>query len=298
LSDTDSSAGVDSGAVAPVVGDPVAPGSITGATAADSTASPDSSNDGDEVNYDFAGLRSELAALSAVAATQADIENLRRQAGHIPGVMSRLDKIEKSVTQNPTDPRVDTLIERFNALLEGTDGLIPAETVSKLKVTPPALTKEDVDRSVQERLAELAAQEDQKKTPEIDPELLKSAQVADAQWASVAVAVQNFAKAQGIDPATIPAQKYQEAQFKTFNAQNKFGDPVAAAEELMAYVKTLKATKDRKGERADAASGGLPNDRGAAQGGTISLTEMEKMTAEQLMKIPRDVRDAALRAGI
>jgi hypothetical protein len=240
-----------------------------------------------------------MGALRAETATKADLENVKRAAGHVPTLMSRLDAIEKAGKQAPVDPRVDALLERFEAFLEAASPLLPEDATARIKAKPAALTQADIDKAVTDRLAAVAAEEDAKaKTPEVNPEILRESAIADAQWASAETAVRAYAEKTGVDFTHLPPEIGRKIQLATFDDAHPFGDPMAGAKALMIEIDKIKAVETRRAGRVDAGSGGIPANRGAAQGGALTLAAMAEMTAEQLMKIPRAERDAALKAGV
>lgn len=284
---TDSQVGAGSGdvaATAAVVTDPIVPTDSSDAGAAS------------EPDFDFEALRNEMAALSETTATKTDIESLRRAAGHIPGVMSRLDAIEKSSKQ-ATDPRVDTILEKLNLLIDGAAPLLPDEVTSKLRTPEKGLTEADVVKAVEDRLAAVAAEEDAKKgtKQELDPETAREATIMDAQWAAAGESVKAYATKVGVDIALLKPEDVQKAQVSTFDATHPMGDPIAGARALMKVIDGMKSATGRRADRANDAEGKMPD---GGSGSSITLADMDAMSTEQLMKIPREVRDAALKAGV
>ena len=259
----------------------------------------DSTNTGatSEPDFDFAGLQKQMADLGESAATKAELDSIKRAAGHIPGVMSKLDALEKRLEGGITDPRVDAILERLNLLIDGASPLLPEETTSKLRAPEKPLTAEDVDKQVSDRLAAIAAEEDAKRgaPQELDPETQRAVTIADAQWAAAATAIGEYATKIGIDIGLLKPEDFQQVQLSTFSSTHPFGDPIAGATALMKKLDELKAAEGRRSERADASKGKLP---AGTQSGTLTLAAMDAMTDKQLMNIPRAERDAALRAGV
>lgn len=257
--------------------------------------------DGAEVTdpeFDFAGWQSKLNELSQVAATRAEVENLRRVTGHVPGLMSKLDALEKAINSGEhVSPQVKALEERLTAIVSALTPLLPDADLSKINSASQPDVASLIKQAVQEALPQKQADEAGKQE-EIDPAAAQEMAIYDAQWASAGEQVVNYAKQKGIDSSQLTQDMYQKAQIGTFDADHKYGDPIKGARLLMQEIDKLAAASTRRTEKVQAGKEGLPADRGAAQRGTLSLAQMSDMSAEELMKIPREQRDAALRAGV
>lgn len=230
-------------------------------------------------------------------ATKAEIAVLRRETGHIRGVQKELAEIKKGLQEPQSDARYDSLAERFETLIEGISSLLDPTVAAKLKPADRGILSE-VEALLDKRLPKPEqATEKTGDAEEVDPEVLKQAYLMDAMWTAAGGQVTEYAKSKGIDISDWDTAKWEDAQKATFDKASPFGDPYKGAKVLMSEIDKRAEVAGRRTDRADAASGGLPNDRGGAQAGSLTREAMLDMTAEQLMKIPRAERDAALRGS-
>lgn len=254
----------------------------SGTTPADGAS--DSSNTTPDVDTD--ALREALEQAKTDAGTQAELANLRRAAGHIPGITSRLDKLEKSVQSAATTAsEVRALATRFDTLLNSLpDGLVSERVVAGLRPT--------AGDSSADLLARFAELEERLTTPQTnEPADLSPAQAQEiAQWDIATSAVESYAKRHEVDSSAIAQSVWADAMTKHRN------NPADAAVEVMKHIDTLVATKGRQAERADAAKGGTESAR-TSRSGPVTIEQLKRMSVAEVQALPQEVVMAAMAAG-
>lgn len=252
-------------------------GSTTDAPEVDSSAQTAPDVDVTELQLAMQAAREEAANKSAIA-------DLRRATGHIPGIQSRLDTIERSLTDS-TASRQD--VARLGARLDALINAIPEGMLSSVALASLRSAPDDSSSAV---LAKLSALESRLNAPtqpaNTTPEMTPEQMAAVAQWDTATESVLSYARKQGVDGNGIGQDVWQRAAAAHPN------DPVQAAIDVMKHVDELKAKTDRQEERKDAGQGGSP--ARAGRNGAVTAAQLRTMTAQEIMQIPPAERMAAL----
>lgn len=228
------------------------------------------------------------------AATKAELDAVRRQTGHIPGLQSRLDKIEQGLKGGVTPDQFGEMNGRLDRLVAALEkgGLIDAADANGLQapVADSSAAFEDRLAGIEDALRNPKAPANEDEAPEVSPET--AALVAG--WEASQDQVVTYAKeVLGMeDPLNeIPAPVWKAA----FDASPN--SPSDGALQVMREARNLKEAEDRRRSKAEAATGGDALDSRAPAKGGLTREMMKTMTPEQLMEYPRDERDRALAAG-
>lgn len=232
----------------------------------------DSSNDADDTSAPEPDVNPDAlrATLEAVR-TQSDLESLKRQAGHVPGLQREVADLKRSVSEITSlkesnqhlAGQVNTLLDMFAEAGVLTDrqvqGLRPQRGDSNADLLAA------IDGALEKRLPTASTQAN-----EPTPEQLAYMRQADAATAQV----EKYAKDKGYDGESIPAAVYTRA------LEASRGDFTAAALDVMRYVDGELAKKNRRAERADAASGGT-GER-SARSGALTMSKLKSMTRDEV----------------
>jgi hypothetical protein len=255
----------------------------------DPTATPgtdaESKQNNPEVDVD--ALRRDIAGAGDSASTKAELEAVRRATGHIPGIQSRLDRIEASLQ---TIDSVKDSAARFDRFLES----LPEGFLSDRELANLRPTGDETVRQMQARLDAMQERLDNPTPPEPKTEDPQAA-AARAAWDRATASVERYATSKGLDPTTIPDAEYERA------VRANPGDPVAASLDLMRWIDTSAEAEKRRREKIDAGSGGSDNGEGGrsprGNSAPLTLARMKTMTREELGKYTPEERMQALTAG-
>lgn len=230
------------------------------ADAASDATEPKTNEEGSKPAFDAEALAARLAEVQESTATKAEIEGLRRQAGHVPALQSELATLKAEVQKNRADA------DRLDALELLLTEVLPAEMAADIESKRARRTQEAAESSRFEelesrilgRLDEVAPKRSQAEEP-TDPG------IAAYQAAAVEAtqAIHAYATERGIDPTEIPAVVYTSAQ------EASGGDLTKASQAVAAWIDQQAASKDaeaRRAERAEDAKGGSPATRAGATG--------------------------------
>lgn len=219
------------------------------------TEAEDSSPEGEQPEYDLSALRNQLSEVASTAATRVEVENLKRQAGHVPALQRQIAELEGKLA------RYDKLGERLDAYEEL---LIDALPIDKADQYEQRRSQQQVADLLDEKIKPLYDRLDRTETPEPEAGPDLNQVMLQAQADAATAFVHKYANDRGIDPADIPAEVYQNATVK-----HKY-DFMAASEEVLKYIDeqqaTVEAPKVRRQERKDAAAGGNPAERDGSMG--------------------------------
>lgn len=204
--------------------------------------------------FDPAAISRRLDEVAANAASRAELDGLRRQAGHVPALQSELAALRKEVEES------QSYRERVDALETLLLNNLPVDEAARLETER---TQRASQAALDARFAEIesrvvAPAEKTEETP-VDPG------VAAYQAAAVAAteAIHSYATERGIDPTAIPAEVYAQAQ-----AAHQ-GNLAEAANEVAAWIDAKAGEADaeaRRAERAADAAGGDPTTRAGGNG--------------------------------
>jgi hypothetical protein len=260
----------------------------------DADANTDSSDGGDDtetkVDIDTAGLAERLESVQASAAQKAEVEALRRQAGHIPGMQSRLDAIESAAKSG--SPEVADMASRMDRLVTALEkgGIIEAADAADLRAQPADSSAALDDRlgAIEEAIKNPPAKDEDADDAPPDPRVA----ALQAGWEGADEQVKQFITDLGIeDPATfLPAETVQRI------FEENMGSPANGAVAAMEEAQRLFDAGKRRAEKAEAAAGGDDGAR-TPQKGALTRDMMKRMTPQQLMEYPVEERDRALAAG-
>ena len=230
---------------------------------------------------------SSLRTTAATATVAAEINAIKRATGHIPGLQSRLDSIEKTVKQ------VETLQSTNKQLATRLDSLVAALSDASLITSGQAqnLMSGNND-SNSELLTRLGNMEDlltrgpvREPEEEVDPRVVAwNEQLAEADRT-----VYGYAKQKGYD-GEIPDNVFARAMAAHSN------DLSAAVLEVARYIDTQVAAASRREERKDAASGGT-SERSARKG-AVTAEQLRNMSLAEVMAIPKEDRDRIAAQGM
>lgn len=253
-------------------------GAASGSAAADTDAGQNGSSDPD---IDLDELRAATSQAGSEAALQTTITDLKRAAGHIPGLqkslgevtarLARLDAVEASNKQ---------LAESVNALISALpDGMVPAGVLERLRVRPSDSDSQILQKlqGLEDRINAPAQQsEQQTETPE---------QAAwRGAWDTATQSVFAYAERQGYT-GQIPDSEWRAAM----GAHPT--DPAAAAMEVARYIDRQKAAgsqQERRAERQDASQGATSSRAGGSSGAApLTLDALRKMSVDEVRKYPQ-----------
>lgn len=271
----DSQGTEDSAAAAMVVGP------LATATAGDDSGAADASNSdsgttdggdaekGSESDFDFEAFRSDLAQLGTDAVRQTDLESLKRQTGHIPGIQSTLAEMKTQLETPTTDPNVALMSERLDTVVSflAESGLLGDNASERFAPKTAAPSQEELVGSVVDGLAERFPDVFSPKTD--DEPVPPSAEVAasTAQWQESTRVISEYVTQLGLDPLEDVGNDVLDAARKEAN-----NDPVKTVEIVLGRVDEIAAAKKKATadaqmkERADAAAGGEPESRSGTLG--------------------------------
>lgn len=216
-----------------------------------------------------------LKASIEAARLQADVESLKRSTGHIRGMQSKLDQVERQLAKitdleqssQQLASRFDTLLDALEAgnLLEerATRGLRPQRGDSNAEIMAKF-------ESLEQRLTAGPTQAEE------DPAAIAFQRAADAATEQV----MKYATSKGYDGNQIPDAVWTNA------LNTNRGDFTAAALEVMRYVEGELAKQSRRAERADAASGGV-GERSARKG-ALTRAALDKMSVAEIRVFDRE----------
>lgn len=252
--DSQESIGSDDTQEQPVLVDPIAD---------DSSDDADASAPEPDVNLDA------LKANVEAATVRAELETLKRATGHIRGLQSKIDQLDRSVAKiQDLETSNQQLASRLDTLL---DSLVDSNLVSERAAQGLRPQRGDNNRELLDRLDGLETRLTAAPTQrEEDPEARSRMAAADVATA----AVNKYARDKGFDPNQIPDAVWAGAYEKNN------GDLSAASLDVMRYVEGELAKKNRRTERADAASGGT-GER-SARSGALTPAKLRSMTVDEV----------------
>lgn len=270
------SQGTDASEAASMVVGPLATAVVDDDSSASDTSTSDSgTKDGDdaskdsESDFDFEAFRSDLATLGNEAVRQTDLESLKRQAGHIPGIQSTLAEMKTQLEKPVSDPNVALISERLDTVIGylANSGLLGDDATQRFAAKTPTQTNEELVGNVVDGLAERFPEVFSPKTD--DASTPPSAEVAasNAQWEESTRVITDYVKNLGLDPLEDVGNDVLNAA--RLEANN---DPVKTVEIVLGRVDEIAAAKKKASskvqmtERADAAAGGEPETRSGTLG--------------------------------
>lgn len=260
-------------------GEPTAPAA---AQAPDATTTGSSDESNEDAPLDLTAQQAQVAGAQAQAALDAELAASRRARGHIPELIKRLDAAEARL--DSANAGTGTIsVTHWNGLLDAVGDLLPAGVADRLRVDEgKAVSEARIDRLEAE--LEKAKNPKQPETETEDPQIT----ALRTGWEQAYVLTHEQATALKIAPEHMPT----EADWKTaFDADPS--SPSKAMEVVLNVARARARAAARRGERADAASGG-----GGAQatrkGGLTR--EMMRQPDYKPSDYTREERDAALRA--
>lgn len=240
----------------------------------------------DTPDSDLNSLRENVSANLAAAQFQADITAIKRATGHIPGLQSRLDSVERAAK------RVETLESSNQQLATKLDALVSALSEGAL-LTPGVAQSLMSGRndSNAELLAKLGDLEEritsggsQRTQPEEDPATLSrriELEAADRE-------VQRYAQARGYT-GDIPDAVFARA------LQANPDDLAQAVIEVAKYIDNQVAAQGRRAERKDAAAGG--SGERSTRKSPVTADQLKNMSLAEVMAIPKEERDRIAAGG-
>ena len=243
-------------------------------------------------DFDLSALQKRLEDVQAQAATRADLENLKRQAGHVPALQREIADLKAELSKH------DANRERLDVLEDLLIDALPVDRAERYEQERAqrgqASALDEKLQPILDRLDQVAGRQTAPEPEEVDPRY--AAYAAAVELANNAVT--KYAEEKGIDPTSIPAEVYQRAQAASS------GDLAAATREVLKYVDEQVATTaavDRRTERKEAASGGTPKERQGSMGqydfSTIAgLAQAKKDGAIDSAKFMEEYR--RLRGGV
>lgn len=274
--------------------DEVKPGLATtgteGASAASTTTDEQKPEEKAPSTFDADALARRVEEVSSNSATKAEIESLRRQAGHVPALQSELATVKAELEQRKADAeRLDALELMLMSSLP-VDEAVKLETARSERVAGNALDQRF--DAVMNRLEEIAPKGGGAANEEAPDPRVAAYQAAASE---ATAAVHAYATEHGIDPVDIPAEVYQRA------ALEAKGDLVAASQSVAAWIDekaTAIKSEANRVQRASDAAGGDPKTREGAAGqydlNTVSGLSAARrdgaITSEQFIEGYRKVR--------
>ncbi len=241
--------------------------------------------------FDTEALSRRIEEVSSTAATRAELESLRRQAGHVPALQSEIAALKEAYAKNADYAvRVDALEQMLlDALPADQAGKITEQRAQRAQESSTDARFSELETRILDRLDTVA--------PKRTEEELKDPRVAAYEAAANAASQQIHAYATelGVDPTEIPAGVYEQAQ------RGAGGDLVKATEEVIAWIDERATAADaeaRRTTRAGDASGGNPAVRAGATGqydlstvsGLSAARHDEAITSEQFIEGWRKLR--------
>lgn len=250
---------------------------------------PDDSSSSDDVEAnepDLSELRRAFNEVKTQTATRAEIDSLKRQAGHVPALQKQIASLEAKLAQYDS---VQSRLDAYELMLLD---VLPTESAERVEAQRQARTQEQI---LDEKLKPLL-EKFETKAPDEEPE---EANFAMLEFQARVEAATNFVKTQaqkaGVDPDSIPPEVW-------VNAQQKHGlDLEQASLEVLKYVNEQAqrgSASDRRTERKEAASGGNPAERSGAMGqydmttlkGAAQARKDGAITSEEFMEVYKKVQ--------
>lgn len=249
------------------------------ATSTPDAVTEDSSNDVPNPEIDTDELRAAVDAAGQEAALRADITALKRATGHIPGLQKRLDSLQTAIDEIGS---LKQSVARFDALLDALpEGLISDRALADLRPTNNT-TADELRKQIAALEAKVNGEGQQQDEADVDAAQLAYIAQANAATASVnAYAASKKFDLAGDDPI------WEKALAAHPN------DLTLAALDVMKYVDGEIARRARIAEKADAAEGSTDSGRNSRDK-ELTWEAMGRMTTAELLKIPREVREAAM----
>lgn len=209
--------------------------------------------------FDVEALTRRIEEVSSGAASRAEVETLRRAAGHVPTLQSEVASLKAELAQRKGDA------DRLDALEVLLTTVLPADEAARIETQRAERTRTvDEDARFDALAARLEARLPKESTDDADDTPADPGIVA--YRAAVAVATEQvhaYATELGIDPTDIPGEVYQKAQ------RDNGGDLVRASQAVIAWIDQqaeAASASARRATRAEDASGGDPSKRAGATG--------------------------------
>ncbi len=253
------------------------------AGANDSSDDDEGGDDGD-TTVDLAGLQSQLDTVTNTlrgAASVAGLEDVKRAAGHIPGLQRNIEELVTASKAPNAD--VQRLTAVVDALLEGLGDSLPDATRERINAArTTADTQEAVTQAVKpllERLEALDSDEDEPLAPE-----------ATKAWDEATSDVKRYARRKGVDISKWTDEVWNRA------ATAAGGDPERSVDFLMEAVDRIadgESPGKRRAERKSNASGGDATERAGGGGGgrpTLTRENASKMTDKEMLTYSKEER--------
>jgi hypothetical protein len=248
-----------------------------------------SSDDDDPKEIDFEAAINDVRDGSMSKADFAAFKSsVNRSLGQVKTLQSAVSKLEKlqvdgeSVAAN--SEILGALIAALPSVLDTSD---PA--FAQLRTLQERRAQAEVTRDA---IAKMRADADDE-TPDSDDGTGNAMSNEDkAAWNTASSLVNGYAKAKGVDPASVEKAVWDKA------IAGSMGDPQRAAELMYAVVDGLASGSDSKqsdrAARKAAGKAGTPDKSGSGSGSTLTLAKLRGMTQEQIMKLPPEEVDRVI----
>ena len=233
---------------------------------------------------DLSELREQFAQVKSNIATRAEIESLKRQAGHVPTLQRELAELK---AQQAESAILRDRLDAYELLLMD---VLPPTVAGEVESQRQSRTQEQMlDEKLKPILERLEA------PPVEEPSENFAVWELRGRLDAATAFVKQQATKVGIDPESIPSEVWA-------GAQNKHGlDVEAATLDVLQYVNeqaSKGSASDRRTERKAAASGGNPGERSGAMGqydmttlkGAAQARRDGAIDSEEFMKVFRRVQ--------
>lgn len=227
-------------------------------------------------------LSAELADIESAAAranVEAELRNLRRQAGHVPGLQAKVAELERALKGQPTTADA----ARWNVLIDAltSEGQISASVSEKLRLNIEGDARYE---ALAAELADLKAG----KTPEEEAEVNARIAALEGAWQRGETLLRQYGSKAGLTAEEMPPLAEWSA---VFNEDPE--SPTDGYAKMRAKIDERVAAKARRTERADAADGGASGTQATRKGG-LTWEKARTMSREELATYPVEERDAAM----
>lgn len=240
----------------------------------------------EDASPDLSKLHEEFQKVKAQTTSRAEIESLRRQAGHVPSLQKQVAELQAQIA------RYDSLSGRLDAYEQMLLDVLPTESVERVETQRQVRTTEELlDAKLKPILDKFETTE---KPDEPDANTFAMWELEGRINAATAFVKAEATKV-GVDPDSIPPEVWA-------GAQQKHGlDLEAATLEVLKFVNEQAkkgSASDRRAERKAAAEGGSPSERAGAMGqydmttlkGAAQARKDGAITPEQFMEVFRRVQ--------
>lgn len=254
----------------------------------DAELNDSSEDDVETTEPDLSSLRKAFEDVRAQTATRAEIESLRRQAGHVPALQRQIAELEGKLAQ------FDRVTERLDAYEMMLLDTLPPDGAERLISERSARTQEQLLDEKLKPILEKIAEPPATATDTVDTNAYAMAEL-EARITAATTFVKTEASRLGVDPETIPPEVWA-------GAQQKHGlDLEQASLEVLKYVNEQArkgSASDRRSARKEAAEGPSPSERSGSLGqydlttlkGAAQARKDGAITSEQFMETYRRIQ--------